>query len=107
MYINTATFTIQHVAYAVYQTGEPQTLDEAMAGDFSRKWKQLNGIIGSKGVEDSSYDSLLQNDTWELVELPSGRKCIGSKCAFKVKYRGDGNMERFKAQHGNMEWFKA
>ena len=64
-------------------------MDEALTSDLSNKWKE---------AADSEYDSLLQNKTWELVELPSGRKAIGSKWVFKVKYRSDGEVERFKAR---------
>ena len=40
----------------------------------------------------------MENETWDLVELPSGRTSIGSKWVFKVKYKSDGTVERFKAQ---------
>ena len=40
----------------------------------------------------------MANDTWELVELPSGRKPIGSKWVFKVKHTSDGKVERFKGR---------
>ena len=46
---------------------------------------------------DSEYNSLMENKTWELVELPPGRSAIGSKWVFKVKYKNDGRVERFKA----------
>lgn len=46
----------------------------------------------------TEYRSLIENETWELVELLSGRKPIGCKWVFKVKYGSDGRVERFKGQ---------
>ena len=37
-------------------------------------------------------------DTWELVELPEGRKTIGRQWVFKRKYKEDGSIERYKAR---------
>lgn len=30
-------------------------------------------------------DSLIQNDTWELVSLPADKQALTSKCVFKAK----------------------
>ena len=84
-----AATSVQHVAYAACQIAEPQTMEEARSGEHSDKWKQ---------AADSEYDSLLQNETWDLVPLPSGRKPIGSRWVFKVKYGANGKVERFKAR---------
>jgi hypothetical protein len=46
----------------------------------------------------SEYDSILKNDTWELVERPEKRKVIGTKWVWKVKYKADGSLEKFKAR---------
>ena len=35
---------------------------------------------------------------WDLVELPEGRKTVGSKWVFKLKHNADGVMERHKAR---------
>ena len=40
--------------------------------------------------------SLNDNDVWELVELPSGRKKVGSKWVYTMKTGADGNVERYK-----------
>ena len=40
----------------------------------------------------------MENETWELVELPNSRNLIGCKWVFKVKHTSDGKVERFKAQ---------
>ncbi|XP_074267204.1 uncharacterized protein LOC141590514 [Silene latifolia] len=40
--------------------------------------------------------ALEENKTWEIVDLPTGHKPIGSKWIFKIKYKADGTIERFK-----------
>ncbi len=42
-------------------------------------------------------DSLHDNNVWELVQLPEGRRPVGSKWVFKVKRNADGSIERCKA----------
>ena len=44
------------------------------------------------------FDSLIKNDVWDIVDLPEGRKAIGSKWVFKRKRDADGNVERHKAR---------
>lgn len=43
-------------------------------------------------------DSIDKNDTWEAVNLPAGRKTIGSKWVFKTKYDSNGSVIRRKAR---------
>ncbi|GJV65426.1 ribonuclease H-like domain-containing protein [Tanacetum coccineum] len=42
--------------------------------------------------------ALNRNGTLVITELPVGRKPIGSKWVFKVKYKSTGEVERFKAR---------
>ena len=42
--------------------------------------------------------ALKQNHTWELVSIPSGKRPIGFKWVFIVKYRADGSIKRYKAK---------
>ena len=51
-----------------------------------------------KLATDSEYSSLMENDTWDLVELPEGRTAVGCKWVFKVKYNGEGKAVRFKSR---------
>lgn len=37
-------------------------------------------------------------NTWDLVDLPRGKKAIGNKWVFKVKFNADGSLERCKAR---------
>ena len=38
--------------------------------------------------------SLLKNEAWDLVELPTGRKPIRRKCVFKKKMNLEGKVEK-------------
>ena len=80
---------VQHVACNVCQIDEPKSIREAFEGDYAKEWK---------AATDSEYKSLIENNTWEVKELPVGRKLIGSKWIFEVKYDNDGTVERFKGR---------
>ncbi|GJU50641.1 ribonuclease H-like domain-containing protein [Tanacetum coccineum] len=47
---------------------------------------------------NSEMDAFYKNNTWDLVELPKGRKAIGAKWVWKIKYKSDGEIERYKAR---------
>ena len=40
-------------------------------------------------------DSLLENKTWELVNLPKGRKALQNKWVYNIKHEGEGMEERY------------
>jgi hypothetical protein len=43
-------------------------------------------------------DSILSNETWELVDRPYGCKPMGCKWVFKKKLRPDGTIDKYKAR---------
>ena len=59
-----------------------------------------------QAAEDSNWveamqkelQALEENDTWELTKLPPGKKAIGSKWVYKVKFKPDGTVDRYKAR---------
>ncbi|CAI7867459.1 unnamed protein product, partial [Closterium sp. NIES-53] len=51
-----------------------------------------------KKAMESELKSIEENGTWELVELPEGRKAITSKWLFKIKSDADGKIERYKSR---------
>uniref|UniRef100_A0AAV1UYF0 Reverse transcriptase Ty1/copia-type domain-containing protein n=1 Tax=Peronospora matthiolae TaxID=2874970 RepID=A0AAV1UYF0_9STRA len=64
-------------AYVVDSVGDmPKTFKSAMESNNAVKWKEAC---------DSEIDSLRKNKTWQLVQLPKGRKTIGRRWVFRVR----------------------
>ncbi|GJX68062.1 ribonuclease H-like domain-containing protein [Tanacetum coccineum] len=57
---------------------------------FEEDSKDINWI----GVMKDEMHALYENDTWYLTDLPAGRKLIGSKWVFRIKYKSNGEIER-------------
>lgn len=69
---------------------EPKTLTEALSDrQMKPKWVQ---------AMQEEMKSMKENDTWDLCELPSGRKAIGCKWVFKTKLDSNGKVQRLKAR---------
>lgn len=89
-YADTATDHVRHVAYHLSEVDEPSTMQEAKSSDHAAEWKVAT---------DAEYNSLIENKTWKLVELPPGRKAIGCKWLFKLYEGLLGSL--FNIQFGN------
>nr|GEX50798.1 ribonuclease H-like domain-containing protein [Tanacetum cinerariifolium] len=48
---------------------------------------------------NNEMDALYRNDTWEITDLPIGRKAIGGKWVYKIKYKSSGDFDRYKARY--------
>ncbi|RVW22059.1 Retrovirus-related Pol polyprotein from transposon TNT 1-94 [Vitis vinifera] len=68
--------------------GEPECYDEALQDENSSKWELA--------MKDE-MDSLLGNQTWELIELPVGKKALHNKWVYRIKNEHDGS-KRYKAR---------
>ncbi|RVW46570.1 Retrovirus-related Pol polyprotein from transposon TNT 1-94 [Vitis vinifera] len=68
---------------------DPKTYKEAMASRDVAFWKEA--------INDE-MDSIMSNQTWELVDLPPRSKPIGCKWVFRRKYHTDGMIQTFKAR---------
>ena len=64
----------------------PQNIQEAFKYP---KWKV---------AVDEQVRTLAKNGTWEITDLPRGKKPVGCKWIFTVKYKAYGNVDRYKAR---------
>jgi hypothetical protein len=44
------------------------------------------------------YQSIINNDVWEIVPRPKSKDVVSSKCLFKIKHVADGIIEKYKAR---------
>ncbi|XP_068314976.1 uncharacterized protein [Pyrus communis] len=68
---------------------EPQTYKEAISSSAASFWKE---------AINAEIESIMQNHTWELVDLPPGNKPLGYKWIFKRKMKADGSSDKYKAR---------
>src|SRR3954469_16406153 len=78
-----------HAYVAASQLCEPQTYDQAISSPDAHHWQE---------AMDSEYASLIKNKTWDLAPLPPDKNIIPTRWLYKVKFKGDGSIERFKAR---------
>ncbi|CAJ2662759.1 unnamed protein product [Trifolium pratense] len=78
-------------AYALLtSSGDPSTFREAMASQEKERWM---------GAMMEEMESLQKNHTWELVQLPKGKRAIGCKWVYKRKPAvTEKEGEKFKAR---------
>uniref|UniRef100_A0A1X7STM5 Reverse transcriptase Ty1/copia-type domain-containing protein n=1 Tax=Amphimedon queenslandica TaxID=400682 RepID=A0A1X7STM5_AMPQE len=79
----------EYIYIAILGSGDPVGIEEALESKLSQHWKE---------AADSEYQSLMDNETWELVELPSRHKPVGCKWVFKTKRDCNGKVEWYKAR---------
>ena len=68
---------------------EPRTLTDTVTHPDAASW------IAAALVEIEAH---LENGTWELAQLPLGRRAVGSCWVFKVKRRPDGSIDKYKGR---------
>lgn len=80
-----ATLGVMLIATAV----EPRSYKQAKHDLQWRKWH--------KAMKDE-HQSLVDNDTWTICDLPAGRKPLSGKWVYKLKRGPDGEITRHKAR---------
>ncbi|XP_023158331.1 uncharacterized protein LOC110118521 isoform X2 [Ceratitis capitata] len=63
------------------------TVIEALESESGTQWRY---------AMQTKHVALMENGTWELVELPQGKNVIGSRWVFTTKYNADGKIKKNK-----------
>ncbi|KAJ0850581.1 putative RNA-directed DNA polymerase [Helianthus annuus] len=69
--------------------GEPECYEEAMEDEHKREWVEA--------MQDE-MNSLYENNTFELVKLPKGKRALKNKWVYKVKTEEHTSRPRYKAR---------
>ena len=80
---------LQESDYNIGAENDPETFAQAMSCEKSRLW--YNAMM-------DEMDSMNNNDVWDLVEFPNGKRPIQCKWVYKTKKDSLGNIERYKAR---------
>jgi len=86
--INSLFITICAAQSAVDKT-VPNTYKQAVTCKDKIEW--LHAM-------DSEFNSLLKNQTWDLVDPPKGANTVGSRWIYTIKRQPDGTIKRYKAR---------
>jgi hypothetical protein len=68
------------------QSSDPQSYGEVVGNPF---WES---------TMQEEYNSLFENQTWDLVPLPFGRKLVRCRWFYRTKSTVDGQINRYKAR---------
>ncbi|KAJ0937235.1 putative RNA-directed DNA polymerase [Helianthus annuus] len=86
--VNCSYLTADSVCFisSLNKSVEPSSFGEASKDP---KWVEAMNV---------EMEALLRNQTWNIVDLPANRKPIGCKWVYKIKYKANGEIERYKAR---------
>jgi len=82
-------YTDCYLACTAMTVEEPQTYKEAISGDYAEHWKQ---------AMEEEINSLRSNNTWSLVKIPKNARILDCKWVYRLKYKSDGSIERYKVR---------
>jgi transposase InsO family protein len=93
-FVNTQTYKefekdCDDVVATYTHNSEPKTFREAITSSHAEEWKY---------AMQEELTSIEDNNTWELCDLPQGRKAVGCKWVYKEKVDDGGKIVRRKAR---------
>lgn len=87
-FVSYKNFSTNHMAFltAITQNDEPKSFKQASQ---DARWRE---------AMQKEIKALEKNGTWSLENLPKGKRAIDSKWVYKIKYKPNGEVERYKAR---------
>ncbi|GJY48457.1 putative RNA-directed DNA polymerase [Tanacetum coccineum] len=82
----------------VIRRSERQSKPPVRFNDYILSSNVKYGIEKYVEAMNNEIEALNRNNTWTICDLPVGRKPIGSKWIWKIKYKASGDIERYKAR---------
>jgi hypothetical protein len=65
---------------------------------YFRSFAKVIEHIEWKEAMINEYDSILSNGTWNLVDCPHDVNPIGCKWVYRVKYKPNGKIDKYKVR---------
>jgi hypothetical protein len=87
-------FTNGTVRYSLKKKGFHVSTESAKPSHYSEASQDARW----RDAMDAEFSALQKNETWTLVPRQDGQNVIGSKWVYKIKYKPDGSVERYKAR---------
>lgn len=86
------------ISYDKFSPSHKAFLVAISSRDEPKNFKQAVSHEHWRGAMRREIAALESNGTWSLEDLPTGRNTIDSKWIYKIKYKPNGDIERYKAR---------
>ncbi|KAL0418446.1 UNVERIFIED_CONTAM: Retrovirus-related Pol polyprotein from transposon RE1 [Sesamum radiatum] len=95
---HTSSSFLDPICHSSFSPAHMRFLAQVEAVHEPRSFKEANQSSHWREAMNKEIEALEKNSTWELTELPAGKRAIGSRWVYKVKLNQDGSIERYKAR---------
>lgn len=86
------------VSYENFSNNHKAFLTAITSNDEPKSFKQASQDERWQQAMQQEIKALEKNGTWILTDLPKGKRAIDSKWVYKIKYKPNGEVERYKAR---------
>ncbi|KAM0060751.1 putative RNA-directed DNA polymerase [Helianthus debilis subsp. tardiflorus] len=86
------------VSYEKFSKSHKAFLAAITSNDEPKNFKQAVQDKHWRDATQREIKALEENGTWTIEDLPSGKRVIDSKWVYKIKFKPNGEVERYKAR---------